>query len=132
MNLSVWRRIENDIRKLAAQSDALYILTGALFDCGNIQHIGRNQIAVPCATYKVILSTKGDTKSAYAVILPNQPGATGQTVSIREVEARTSLDFLSAIPSARTEPTRINHHSPPLSRKCPSHLGSSEFIGVHP
>ncbi|MBI4902114.1 MAG: DNA/RNA non-specific endonuclease, partial [Acidobacteria bacterium] len=33
LNMSAWRKIENDIRKLAAQNDSLIILTGALFDC---------------------------------------------------------------------------------------------------
>ncbi|MBI4907373.1 MAG: DNA/RNA non-specific endonuclease [Acidobacteria bacterium] len=51
LNMSAWRKIENDIRKLAAQSDSLIILTGTLFDCDNIRHIGPNQIAVPCATF---------------------------------------------------------------------------------
>ncbi|MBI4903617.1 MAG: DNA/RNA non-specific endonuclease [Acidobacteria bacterium] len=99
LNMSAWRKIENDIRKLAAQSDSLYILTGTLFDCDKVQHIGPNQIAVPCATYKIVLALSGETKSAYAVILPNQPAATQQTVSIREAEARAGLDFLSALPT---------------------------------
>ncbi|MBI4906112.1 MAG: DNA/RNA non-specific endonuclease [Acidobacteria bacterium] len=103
LNLSAWRKIENDIRKLAAQSDSLYILTGVLLDCDTIRHIGPNQIAVPCAMFKIVLSIKGDTKSAYAVILPNQPGATRQTVSIREIETRASLDFLSALPTSEQD-----------------------------
>ncbi|MBI4907241.1 MAG: DNA/RNA non-specific endonuclease, partial [Acidobacteria bacterium] len=103
LNLSAWRKIENDIRKLAAQSDSLIILTGTLFDCDNILHIGPNRVAVPCATFKVILSLSGKTKSAYAVILPNQPAATRQTVSIREVEQRAGLDFLSALPEAEQD-----------------------------
>ncbi|MBI4909201.1 MAG: DNA/RNA non-specific endonuclease [Acidobacteria bacterium] len=99
LNMSAWRKIENDIRRLAAQSDALYILTGTLFDCDNIQHIGPNHVAVPCATFKIAIALSGETKSAYAVILPNQPAATRQTVSIREIETRAGLDFLSALPT---------------------------------
>ncbi|MBI4905485.1 MAG: DNA/RNA non-specific endonuclease, partial [Acidobacteria bacterium] len=64
LNLSAWRKIENDIRKLASHSDSLIILTGTLFDCDNIQHIGPNQIAVPCATFKIAIALSGETKSA--------------------------------------------------------------------
>ncbi|MBI4908751.1 MAG: DNA/RNA non-specific endonuclease [Acidobacteria bacterium] len=99
LNMSEWRKIENDIRKLAAHSDFLIILTGTLFDCDNIQHIGPNQVSVPCAAYKIALALRGETKSAYAVILANRPAATRQTVSIREVENRAGLDFLSALPT---------------------------------
>ncbi|MBI4903633.1 MAG: DNA/RNA non-specific endonuclease [Acidobacteria bacterium] len=91
------------LRKLAAHSDSLIILTGTLFDCDIIQHIGPNQIAVPCATFKIAIALSGESKSACAVILPNQPAATRQTVSIREIETRTSLDFLSALPEAEQD-----------------------------
>ncbi|MBI4910675.1 MAG: DNA/RNA non-specific endonuclease [Acidobacteria bacterium] len=103
LNMSAWRKIENDIRKLAAQSDSLIILTGTLFDCDNIQHIGPNHVAVPCATFNIAIALSGETKSAYAVILPNQPAASRQTVSIREVEQRAGLDFLSALPEAEQD-----------------------------
>ncbi len=103
LNLSAWRRIENAIRRLAAHSDALYIITGTLFDCESIPHIGVNQVAVPCATYKVVLSIQGETKSAYAVILPNQPDATSQVTSVRDLETRAGLDFLSGLPRAEQD-----------------------------
>ncbi|MBI4904235.1 MAG: DNA/RNA non-specific endonuclease [Acidobacteria bacterium] len=103
LNMSAWRKIENDIRKLAAQSDSLIIVTGTLFDCENIQHIGPNQVAVPCATFKIAIALSGESKSAYAVILPNQPAATRQTVSIREIETRAALDFFSALPDAEED-----------------------------
>ncbi|MBI4903032.1 MAG: DNA/RNA non-specific endonuclease, partial [Acidobacteria bacterium] len=99
LNISAWRKIENDIRKLASHSDSLIILTGTLFDCDNIQHIGPNHVAVPCATFKIAIALSGGTKSAYAVILPNHPAATRQTVSIREIETRAALDFFSALPT---------------------------------
>ncbi|MBI4906004.1 MAG: DNA/RNA non-specific endonuclease [Acidobacteria bacterium] len=103
LNLSAWRRIENDIRKLAAHSDSLYILTGTLFDCDTIQRIGPNQVAVPCAIFKIAIALSGETKSAYAVILPNHPAAARQTVSIREVETRAGLDFLSSLPATEQD-----------------------------
>ncbi len=98
LNLSAWRKIENDIRKLAARSDALYIITGALFDCPGLTHIGPNQVAVPCATYKAVLAIQGDQKIAFATVLTNQPGATRETTTIREIESRAALHFFSALP----------------------------------
>ncbi len=97
LNLSAWRRIENDIRKLAADSDAVYVITGALFDCAEVQRIGPHQVAVPCATYKAVLATRGADKTAYAVVLANEPAATRQVVSVRAVERRAGLDFFSSL-----------------------------------
>ncbi|MBI4905332.1 MAG: DNA/RNA non-specific endonuclease [Acidobacteria bacterium] len=103
LNMSAWRKIENDIRKLAAHSDMLIILTGTLFDCDIIQHIGPNQIAVPCATFKVAIAIRGKTKFAYAVILANERSASRQNVSVREVEQRSGLNFFSALTSLEQE-----------------------------
>ncbi len=99
LNLSAWRKIENAIRRLAAHSEALYIITGTLFDCGgSVAHIGANQIAVPCATYKAVLALQGGAKITYAVILPNESAATRQTASIRDLESRTGLNLFPSLP----------------------------------
>lgn len=115
LNLSAWRRVENDIRSLAARSEALYIVTGALFDCTEVSHIGPNQIAVPCAMYKVVLAVEGEKRMAFAVVLANEPSATGEVVSVREVERRAGLDFFAALPAAAQD--RIEGEVHPLPRR---------------
>lgn len=91
------RRVENAIRKLAVENDAVYVITGNLFDCA-LTHIGPNQVAVPCATYKVVLAVQGASKQMYAAIVPCD-----QPVTVRELEQRTGLDFFDALPRAEQE-----------------------------
>lgn len=110
LNLSAWRKIENDIRRLAAHSDAVYVVTGALFDCA-FPHIGVNRIAVPCATYKVVLALNGEETTAFAVVLANQPGATRRTLSVRELERRAGLDFFPALPTVLQDRIETSTHS---------------------
>ncbi|MBI4905618.1 MAG: DNA/RNA non-specific endonuclease [Acidobacteria bacterium] len=54
--------LSNAVPQVAAHSDAVYILTGTLFDCDNIRRIGPNQIAVPCATFKVAKGWPGKAR----------------------------------------------------------------------
>ncbi|MBI4902707.1 MAG: DNA/RNA non-specific endonuclease [Acidobacteria bacterium] len=103
LNLSGWRRIENDIRKLTEQNDAVQVMTGTLFDCDNVRRIGAGGVAVPCATFKVVLAMRGGRRTAYAVILKNEAGGVRETVSVREVERRSGLDFFGTLSQAEQD-----------------------------
>jgi endonuclease G len=97
MNAGIWRQLENKVRKLAANSNALYIITGTFFASPEIESIGPGKVAVPTHFYKVILALNGETKTVYAAIIPNQPSTREPlstfTVNLTELERRTGLLF---------------------------------------
>jgi endonuclease G len=99
MNAGIWRQLENKVRKLAANSDAVYIITGTLFDSPQIESIGPGKVAVPTHFYKAILIVRAETKTFYAAIVPNQPAnhqslATFE-VTLADLECRTGLHFFT-------------------------------------
>jgi endonuclease G len=115
MNAGIWRQLENKIRKLAADADAVYVITGTIFDPPQIELIGKGKVAVPTHLYKVILVVQGDSKSVYAAIIPNQPSArdplSTYTVTLADLENRTGLRFSGPAPDLR----RLRRASNPRS-----------------
>lgn len=98
VNLSAMRRVENEIRRTAAASEAVYVITGTLFDCGTeIAHIGNSHVTVPCAFYKAVLSVKSCIITAQASIIPNESLAIMRTVPVDELERRTGLRFFAPV-----------------------------------
>lgn len=47
LNAGRWRQLEAAVRALAASSDAIYVVTGTLFDAFESPTIGPNRVAVP-------------------------------------------------------------------------------------
>ncbi len=102
LNMGRWRQLENTVRMLAASSDALYIVTGTLFQAPQPQTIGPNQVGVPTHFYKAILAVQGSRKIMFAVILPNsahlrQP-ISHFAASVDEIETLTGLDLFPTLP----------------------------------
>ena len=91
VNLSAMRRVENAIRKLAAsQSEPIVVITGTLYDCGTeIKFTGANQVAVPCAFYKVTSSNQG----VKATLVGNETEPSSESVPVEVLEQRTGLRF---------------------------------------
>ena len=101
VNAGAWAQLEAAVRRIAAQSDAVYIFTGPLFDSEITEVIGANHVAVPSHTYKVILAVQGDHLAMYAAIVPNSAAAIDPldryTTTDADVERRTGLDFFAAL-----------------------------------
>jgi endonuclease G len=101
VNSGRWRQLEQAVRKLASSSDSAIIFTGPIFDSPTPQFIGKGRVAVPSHTFKVVLLVQGLRKTMLAAIIPNQSGIRQPldhfSVSVDEVEARTGLDFFSAL-----------------------------------
>ncbi len=99
MNAGVWRQLENKVRKLAANADAVYIITGTIFDSPQIESIGPGKVGVPTHLYKVILTVRGESETLYAVIVPNQSTnrqpLTEFEVTVADLERRTGLHFFT-------------------------------------
>lgn len=115
LNLGRWRQLEDAVRNLAANADALYIVTGTLFTSAS-EAIGPNQVAVPSHFYKAILVVEGQHKQMFAVILPNtanlrQPLA-HFTTTVDTIESLTGLDLFPNLPE--TEQNTLEQSRTPL------------------
>lgn len=91
--------IEERIRNLAISRGALYIFTGPIYEDGVMKTIGSNKVAVPTHLFKIIYDPY--KVEAIAFILPNEKLTMADIpkyiVTIRDVERKTGLNFLSNI-----------------------------------
>ena len=98
-NRSIWRVLEQKVRKWVIERGELYIITGPIYVSEELKHIGANQVSVPTHFYKVIFDPV--RIEAIAFVLPNKKLKSKDLptfiVSIDQVEALTDLDFLSEI-----------------------------------
>ncbi len=100
-NAGRWSQLEAAVRRLAAVSDAVYVVTGPIFDSAQPEFIGPGRVAVPSHTFKAVLAVRGLKKSMYAAIIPNDAVVKGPLhsfgVTVAEVQRRTGLDFFDAL-----------------------------------
>jgi len=97
MNQGIWKNLEEYIRKWAIDRDELYIFTGPIYKDGVNKTIGKNKVAVPTHLYKIVYDP--NKSEAIAFIMPNEKldskNMPNYIVTIRDVEKKTGLDFLS-------------------------------------
>ena len=106
-NAAVWRELEDNIRDWAVDHGALYIITGPVVGLSP-KRIGPNQVAVPEAFYKILLTERGE---AIAFVIPHQRQeaplhAFAKTVD--EAEAMTGLDFFPELADLATPTAEAN------------------------
>jgi endonuclease G len=89
-NQILWEGIEEATRSLARRSGELYIVTGPLFEGGNLQRIN-GRVLVPTSVFKAIYDPA--TKQAAAYVTANAPGMEYQTLSIAELENRARINL---------------------------------------
>lgn len=98
LNVSLWRRLENEIRRRAQTADSVIVFTGPIF-CGNPERIGPGKVAVPCGFFKAAVEIRGTQTTTLAVIVPNAPSSTRNwtdfAVPLDRVRERTGLDILA-------------------------------------
>ncbi len=99
MNQGIWKNLEEYIRGWAIDRNELYVFTGPIYEDGVKETIGNNKVAVPTHLYKIVYDP--NKAEAIAFIMPNEKLETknmpNYIVTIREVESKTGLDFLSNI-----------------------------------
>jgi endonuclease G, mitochondrial len=97
MNQGIWKDLEEKVRDWAIQRGEIYIFTGPIYDDSNTNTIGSNNVGVPAYLYKIIYDP--NKKEAISFIMPNTSlksiDMPKYIVTIREVEEKTGLDFLS-------------------------------------
>lgn len=111
LNRGRWKQLEAAVHNHAAANGTIWVFSGPVFAGGKpTKTIGRDKVAVPTHTYKVVLCvhTNGD-KEMFGFVMPNVKKPTGTiedyAVSVKQVEKMTGLDFYGALPSA--EQTRL-------------------------
>ena len=120
LNRVIWRRLEDQIRRIARDHGTIWVFTGPLYlnAAGNAavapdKFIGRNRVAVPTHYFKIVLCEHADhNQEMFAFIMPNQQApfarpALDYLVSVDSVERLTGrnaaerLDFFAGLPDAR-------------------------------
>jgi endonuclease G len=108
MNRGIWANLEMQVRDWAIKRGEIIIYTGPVYNNDKAgKTIGRNKVGVPDHFYKIVYDPQ--RQEAIAFFLPNRPLRTRNLpkyiASVREIEAITGLNFLSALP--RKEQNRI-------------------------
>ncbi len=94
-NNGIWRELEEQVRDWAYDDKALYVVSGPIMD-GIQESIGKNDVGVPKAFYKILLDMEGRDKKAIAFIMPHARSdkrIQDYAVTVDEVEQRTGIDF---------------------------------------
>lgn len=99
MNQGIWKGLEEKVRRWAVSRDEVIIYTGPIYAKSPPDTIGRNKVAVPTHLYKIIYDPV--RVEAIAFIMPNIKlenfDMPSHIVTIREVEEKTGLNFLSKL-----------------------------------
>ncbi len=101
-NQGVWRKLENEVRRIVKHENSIFIVTGPIFT-GSSEHLGDNRVTVPKYFYKVLLDASEPDVKGIGFILPNEPSSQSiysYAVPIDEVELKTGIDFFPALPDA--------------------------------
>jgi len=103
LNQKAWQRIEEVVMDhLLPGNGPLCVITGPVF--GDSPHILPSGVTVPEAFYKILV-TREPTPRALALVVPQD--VTGYEpldrflVTVDDIEARTGLDFLHALPDEK-------------------------------
>ena len=99
LNNGDWKELEEKCRKWAKHYGDIYIVCGPLLYNRKHQTIGRGQVVVPEAFFKVVLCLSGKPK-AIGFVYKNADGdrPMGDYVNtVDEVERMTGLDFFPAL-----------------------------------
>jgi endonuclease G len=99
MNQGIWKDLEERVRLWAINRGGVYIYTGPIYAKEPPDFIGAHRVAVPTHLYKIIYAPV--RVEAIAFIMPNiklrSADMSSYIVTIREVEEKTGLDFLSEL-----------------------------------
>ena len=118
-NRGKWKQLENQVRSWVMVEKKLHVVTGPIFE-SNIAEIGENKVTVPGYYYKAIYDPT-DEQKMLGFILPNKKikkDISEYAVSIDSIEARTDIDFFSALPDS-------------IENKLESKIATWEYITIN-
>ena len=97
-NRGIWKRVETQVRAWAIREEKICVITGPIF-AKDYKKMGKADIAVPVAFYKVILDLTPPRKMI-AFIIPNEPSKRriqSFIVPVDKVESITGYNFFSEL-----------------------------------
>jgi endonuclease G len=122
MNRGIWADLEALVRDWTCSKGQIVALTGPIYDDAKPKMIpvGNPRVAVPTAIYKIAYAPSEG--KAVAFILPNKTVANHSSraeeiladyvVSVRDVEARTGLNFFTALPPRKQNIVEMSKTAP--------------------
>ncbi len=113
-NRGIWKKLEDQVRKWAAEYDTMLIITGPLpgRDKG---FIGQGKVAVPAAFYKALVAWNHPSAQGIAFVMPNESSSqplSSFAITIDSLESVLACNLFAALPEPaqqRAEST-INWH----------------------
>lgn len=93
LNRGMWSAIETDVRYMATQSGAVFIVTGPLFEGDSLATVG-GRVIVPTSVFKAIYI---HGRGAAAYVATNSNPSTLERVSIAELRSRSGIDVFPAV-----------------------------------
>ena len=100
-NRGKWKQLEGQVRSWVMVEKKLHVVSGPIFE-SNIEKIGENKVTAPGFYYKAIYDPT-DEQKMLGFILPNteiKKDISEYAVPIDDIEARTGIDFFSALPDS--------------------------------
>ena len=100
LNGGAWSRLEQKVREWAIRDSVLIVASGPIVGKRH-RTVGKSQVAVPEAFFKVILAPCVPRPRAIAFIYPNGAATrslSDYVVTVDSVEHATGLDFFSSLP----------------------------------
>ncbi|HHT04067.1 MAG TPA: DNA/RNA non-specific endonuclease [Bacteroidales bacterium] len=94
-NAGKWKQLEEKVRYWAKENDSIIVIAGPILD-SIIGKIGKNNVSIPYSFYKIIIDISYPDFKAIGFIMRNEKLSEDliyYSVSIREIERRTGLDF---------------------------------------
>lgn len=107
-NNSIWKRLEEKVRKLAYEFGRVYIITGPVMGENQYGKVGESNIFVPDGFFKAILVPKGNSYLAAGFLMPNSEDAQGKlrdyVMTVDDLEDLVGMDlFFSLSPAVARE-----------------------------
>lgn len=103
LNGGPWKKLEEKCRLWAQADSAIIIVCGPVLPPSPLEYIGRNEVAVPQAYFKVVCAPYANPPRAIGFLMPNAKVAGGlqaTAVSVDSVESLTGYDFFAALPDS--------------------------------
>lgn len=100
LNTGSWQKLENRVRDWAEMFGEVYIITGPIIGSAGNGTIGMNQVTIPDAFYKAVLTRDGESYQAVAFILENSSASQSYTkccISVNELEAIIGIDLFPSL-----------------------------------
>ncbi|MGW8315691.1 MAG: DNA/RNA non-specific endonuclease [Bacteroidales bacterium] len=99
-NRGIWRRMEEQVRKWAVEKDSIYVITGPVLDPIR-DMIGKNEVGVPGAYFKVLVDLSPPDFSMVAFLIPNRSSNLALSsfeMTVDSLEKLTGYDFFASAP----------------------------------